>query len=91
MLVVTVTTAQEYQEDMVDICCGDKNCYEVLGVNRNRSKKEISKAYMKLARKWLPDMFRTEEVKDIGEKKSCKLPQLMRLKMTQDRSESSTV
>ena len=27
VVVVTVTMAQEYQEDMVDIYCGDKNCY----------------------------------------------------------------
>ena len=40
LVVVTVTMAQE---DMVDIYCGDKNCYEVLGVNRDSSKKEISK------------------------------------------------
>ena len=43
VVVVTVTMAQEYQEDMVDIYCGDKNCYEVLGVNRDSSKNEISK------------------------------------------------
>ena len=69
LVVVTITMAQEYQEDMVVIYCGDKNCYEVLGINRDSSKNEISKAYRKLAGKWHPDMFRTEEEKEIGEKK----------------------
>ena len=66
VLVVANTLAQE---EMVDIYCGDKNCYEVLGVNRDSSKKEISKAYRKLAGKWHSDMFRTEEEKEVGEKK----------------------
>merc|ERR550532_2616843 len=66
VLVVANTLAQE---EMVDIYCGDKNCYEVLGVDRDSSKKDISKAYRKLAGKWHPDMFRTEEEKEVAEKK----------------------
>jgi len=54
---------------MVDIYCGDKNCYDLLGVSRESDRKEISKAYRKLAQKWHPDMFRSQEEKDIAEKK----------------------
>ena len=58
VVMVTISVGQEQEEDMVDIYCGDMNCYEVLGVNRDSSKKDISKAYRKLAGKWHPDMFR---------------------------------
>jgi len=69
VVIVNISVGQEQEEDMVDIYCGDMNCYEVLGVNRDSSKKDISKAYRKLAGKWHPDMFRTDEEKEIGEKK----------------------
>lgn len=66
---LTVTCHGEDTEDMVDIYCGDRNCYEVLGVTRDSSKKEISKAYRRLAQKWHPDMFRSAEDKEVAEKK----------------------
>ena len=71
-LIVTllaVACQGEDTEDMVDIYCGDKNCYDVLGVTRDSSKREISKAYRKLAQKWHPDMFRSAEDKETAEKK----------------------
>ncbi|XP_045175349.1 dnaJ homolog subfamily C member 25-like isoform X1 [Mercenaria mercenaria] len=44
--------------------CGHENCYEILDVTRESTKTEITKAYRKLARKWHPDMHRTEEKKE---------------------------
>jgi len=66
----TATIAnQGNDQELLDIYCGDMNCYDVLGVMRDSSKKEISKSYRKLAGKWHPDMFRTEEEKEVAEKK----------------------
>lgn len=36
--------------------CGTANCYEVLGVTREVTKRELSRSYRKLARKFHPDM-----------------------------------
>ena len=43
----------------MDIYCGDMNCYQVLGLERDAPKKDISKAYRKLAGKSHPDNFRS--------------------------------
>jgi len=44
------------------IYCGKENCYDVLGVNRETTtKKEISRAYRKLARKFHPDTSKEED------------------------------
>ena len=69
---VSLTRCEE-EEAMVDIYCGDMNCYQLLGVSRDSDKKEISKAYRKLAKKWHPDMFRTLEEKEVAEKKFMKI------------------
>lgn len=68
-LLLVVARGQEEQQIPTDIYCGDMNCYQVLGVERDSPKKDISKAYRKLAGKWHPDVFRTPEEKELAEKK----------------------
>ena len=41
----------------------------VLGMTRDSPRADISKAYRKLAGKWHPDRFRSQEEKDSAEKK----------------------
>lgn len=68
-LVLVVACAAQEQEMPADIYCGDMNCYEVLGLDREAARKDIAKAYRKLAGKWHPDMFRTPEEKEEAEQK----------------------
>jgi len=46
-----------------------RDYYKILGVRRSASKKEINKAYKKLAMQWHPDKFQDEEDKKTAEKK----------------------
>ena len=79
-VLATVSRCSEEEEGaMVDIYCGDMNCYELLGVSREADRREISKAYRKLAQKWHPDMFRTQEDKEVAEKKFMKVSAASRL------------
>lgn len=41
--------------------CGVESCYDVLGVSRDATKKELSRAYRKLARKYHPDVYKEED------------------------------
>eukprot|EP00095_Tigriopus_kingsejongensis_P002598 maker-scaffold632_size121914-snap-gene-0.23 protein:Tk02598 transcript:maker-scaffold632_size121914-snap-gene-0.23-mRNA-1 annotation:"homolog dnj-2 precursor" len=53
----------------IDLYCGDQNCYDVLGVTRDSPKSDLGKVYRKLAGKWHPDRFKSEEDKDVAGKK----------------------
>jgi len=48
---------------------GKRDYYKILGVKRTSTKKEINKAYKKLAMQWHPDKFQEEEDKKKAEKK----------------------
>ena len=48
---------------------GKRNYYKILGVNKTASKKEILKAYKKLAAQWHPDRFMDEAEKESAQKK----------------------
>jgi len=57
----------------IDLYCGNRNCYDLLGVTRDSEKGDISKAYRKLAGKWHPDRFRTEDEKKEAEQMFMKI------------------
>ena len=57
-------TAQKRQKQ-----ASKRDYYKILGVKRNARKKEILKAYRKLAQKWHPDNFQDEDEKKKAEKK----------------------
>ena len=59
-----LATAQKRQKQ-----ASKRDYYKILGVRRNAGKKEISKAYRKLAQKWHPDNFQDEDDKKKAEKK----------------------
>uniref|UniRef100_A0A8R1E344 J domain-containing protein n=1 Tax=Caenorhabditis japonica TaxID=281687 RepID=A0A8R1E344_CAEJA len=48
---------------------GKRDYYKILGVKRNANKREITKAYRKLAQKWHPDNFSDDDEKKKAEKK----------------------
>lgn len=41
--------------------CGVESCYDVLGVSRDVTKKDLSRVYRKLARKFHPDVYKEED------------------------------
>jgi DnaJ family protein C protein 25 len=75
LLLVVLLRAAQSQEDPpppppppVDLYCGEMNCYDLLGVTRDSSVKEISKAYRKAAGQWHPDKHQGAEEKKRAEK-----------------------
>ncbi|XP_044740503.1 dnaJ homolog subfamily C member 25 homolog [Chrysoperla carnea] len=69
LILITTTNAQLLE----GLYCGKENCYDVLGVTRESTKSEISKNYRQLARKYHPDLHRTEEAKSIAEEQFKKI------------------
>jgi len=57
-------TAQKRQK-----MASKRDYYKILGVRRNANKREVNKAYRKLAQKWHPDNFQDETEKKKAEKK----------------------
>lgn len=57
-------TAQKRQK-----MASKRDYYKILGVKRNAGKREVNKAYRKLAQKWHPDNFQDETEKKKAEKK----------------------
>lgn len=47
----------------------DKNPYEVLGVNKNATEDEIRRAYRELVKKYHPDKYLNNPLKDLAEEK----------------------
>ena len=57
-------TAQKRQKQ-----ASKRDYYKILGLKRNCNKRDVSKAYRKLAQKWHPDNFQDEDEKKKAEKK----------------------
>jgi len=57
-------TAQKRQKQ-----ASKRDYYKILGLKRNCNKRDVAKAYRKLAQKWHPDNFQDEDEKKKAEKK----------------------
>ncbi|CAB3375741.1 Hypothetical predicted protein [Cloeon dipterum] len=67
-LMILVLAAIDGASAMVEgLYCGKENCYDVLGITRDSTKSEVSKAYRQLARKYHPDMHKAQEAKAAAE------------------------
>lgn len=69
-----------------------QNPYEVLGVKEGTSKEEIKKAYRELAKKYHPDQYGTNPLKDLAEEKMRELNEAYEylMKNTSDSSYNSS-
>jgi len=65
VLIITLYIPSDVHGFIEGIYCGTENCYDVLELVKEKATKEdIQKAYRKLARKFHPDVHRTEEAKE---------------------------
>lgn len=64
-LFVLLSLAQITSAFVEGLYCGVKSCYDVLGVERDAKKSQISKVYRKLARKYHPDVNDTAGAADM--------------------------
>ncbi|XP_023221576.1 dnaJ homolog subfamily C member 25 homolog [Centruroides sculpturatus] len=64
VLLIGICSCFSLAEGFIEgLYCGQRDCYEVLGVLRDASKLEIARAYRTLAKKYHPDRHKTEEAK----------------------------
>lgn len=63
LLLFTVFCVSASHAFIDGLYCGKENCYDVLGITRDTSKSEMARAYRQLARKYHPDMHKTQEAK----------------------------
>lgn len=58
-----------YARLLQGLYCGIDNCYDVLDVTRESTKQEIARSYRQLAKKYHPDLHKSDNDKKIAEEK----------------------
>eukprot|EP00794_Sanderia_malayensis_P016940 gene16941-18647_t len=65
LLITGLIFTQLCDAQVDNLYCGKDNCYDVLGVEREATKSQISKAYRKLARKYHPDRYKEDDAEEV--------------------------
>jgi len=60
---ILLNIAGSHAQLLEGLYCGKQNCYDVLSVNRESTRSEISKSYRQLAKKFHPDVHHTVDTK----------------------------